>query len=53
MSGRFKFIDSKLVPGIQIYDKVLDKVVIEINTTNQEINRIIGKKAMEVLEGNL
>lgn len=48
---RFKQIDSRLNSGIQFYDKVLDKVVIEINTTNNDINRMIAKATRDILDG--
>lgn len=50
---RFKEIDSRLNPGIQFYDKVLDMVVIEINTTNKQVNRIIADKVTEILNGKM
>lgn len=44
-SERWKTIDSKLNPGIVIYDKLLDKVAIEISTGNKQINEYIAKAA--------
>jgi len=46
---RHMIIDFGLSPGIQIYDRVLDRVVIEINTNNRQIDEIIAKKAMEIM----
>ena len=46
---RHMIIDSGLSPGIQIYDRVLDRVVIEINTNNRQIDELIAKKAMEIM----
>ena len=42
-SERWKIIDSKLSPGIVIYDKLLDKVAIEISTGNKQINEFMAK----------
>ena len=44
-SERWKTIDSKLSPGIVIYDKLLDKVSIEIATGNKQMNEYIAKAA--------
>lgn len=46
---RHKIIDSKLSPGVEIYDFVLDKVVVEINTNNKQIDKMIAEKAMEIM----
>lgn len=50
---RFIEIDSRLNSGIQFYDKVLDKVVIEVNTTNKEVNRIIADAVKDILDGKM
>ncbi len=44
-SERWKTINSKLSPGIVIYDKLLDKVSIEIATGNKQIDEYIAKAA--------
>lgn len=44
-SERWKTINSKLNPGIVIYDKLLDKVSIEIATGNKQIDEYIAKAA--------
>lgn len=48
-SPRHKIIDSKFTPGVEIYDSLLDKVVVEINTNNKQIDRKIAEKAMEIM----
>ena len=42
-SKRWKTINSKLSPGVVIYDKLLDKVAIEIATGNKQIDEYIAK----------
>lgn len=49
MKDRHKIIDSKLSPGIQIFDNVRDMVVVEINTGNKQIDKMIAEKAMETM----
>lgn len=49
MKQRHKIIDSKFTPGVEIYDFVLDKVVVEINTNNKQIDKMIAEKAMEIM----
>ena len=44
-SERWKTINSKLSPGVVIYDKLLDKVSIEIATGNKQIDEYIAKAA--------
>lgn len=46
---RHKIIESDLSPGVQIFDYIRDKVVIEINTGNKQIDRLIAEKAMETM----
>ena len=50
---RFIEIDSRLNSGIQFYDKVLDMVVVEINTNNKAVNRIIANAVSEILDGKM
>lgn len=50
---RFITLDSKYNSGVDIYDNLLQKVVIEINTGNKQINRKIAKAAMKIIEGDL
>lgn len=49
MKSRHKIIDSELTPGIQIFDSLLDKVVIEINTGNKQIDKMIAESAMKTM----
>lgn len=49
---RFITLDSKYNSGVDIYDNLLQKVVIEINTGKQ-INRLIAKAALRIMEGRL
>lgn len=50
---RFSTLDSKYNSGVDIYDNLLQKVVIEINTGNKQINRLIAKAALRIMEGRL
>lgn len=50
---RFSTLDSKYNSGVDIYDNLLQKVVIEINTGNKQINRKIAKAAIRIIEGRL
>ena len=50
---RFSILDSKYNSGVDIYDNLLQKVVIEINTSNKQINRKIAKAAIKIIEGRL
>lgn len=50
---RFTIIDSKYNSGVDIYDNLLHKVVIEIQTGNKQINRLIAKAAIQIIEGQL
>ena len=50
---RFITLDSKYNSGVDIYDDLLQKVVIEINTGNKQINRLIAKAALRIIEGRL
>lgn len=50
---RFSTLDSKYNSGVDIYDNLLQKVVIEINTGNKQINRKIAKAALRIIEGRL
>lgn len=50
---RFITLDSKYNSGVNIYDNLLQKVVIEINTGNKQINRKIAKAAIRIIEGDL
>lgn len=46
---RHKIIKSKVTPGVIIFDFVLDRVVVEINTNNSQIDELIAEKAMEIM----
>ena len=46
---RHKIIKSKVTPGVIIFDFVLDRVVVEINTNNSQIDELIAEKAMETM----
>ncbi|WP_296882210.1 hypothetical protein [uncultured Methanobrevibacter sp.] len=50
---RFTIHDSKYHSGVDIYDNLLHKVVIEIHTGNKQINRLIAKAALRIIEGKL
>lgn len=50
---RFIILDSKYNSGVDIYDDLLQKVVIEIHTGNKQINRLIAKAALRIMEGRL
>ena len=50
---RFIIIDSKYNCGVDIYDNLLHKVVIEIQTGNKQINRLIAKAAIQIIEGQI
>ena len=50
---KFITLDSKYNSGVDIYDNLLQKVVIEINTGNKQINRKIAKAAIRIIEGDL
>ena len=44
-SQRWKIIPSKLGTDVILYDKLLDKVSIEIATNNKDMNEYIAKAA--------
>ena len=48
-SERFKIMDSKLSPGIMIYDKLLDKVSVDIATGNKQIDEIMAKTCFLIM----
>jgi len=50
---RFTILDSKYNSGVDIYDNLLHKVVIEIQTGNKQINRLIAKAAIQIIEGQI
>lgn len=50
---RFRILDSKYNSGVDIYDNLLHKVVIEINTGNKQTNRVIAKAAIRIIEEEL
>lgn len=42
-SARWKILESQLNPGVMIYDKLLDKVSVDIATGNMQIDEYIAK----------
>lgn len=48
-SVRWKIIKHKMVPGQMIFDKILDKPVVEIATGNQQIDEIMIKVCFECM----
>ena len=42
-SKRFKIMNSKISPGQMVYDKLLDKVAVDIATGNKQIDEYIAK----------
>lgn len=48
-SKRFKIMNSKLSPGIMIYDKLLDKVSVDSATGNKQIDEIIAKTTFQII----
>lgn len=48
-SERFKIMNSKLSPGVMIYDKLLDKVSVDIATGNKQIDEIMVKTCFMIM----
>ena len=48
-SKRFKMLESNVSPGLMIYDKLADKVVVDICTNNRQIDEIIAKCSFEII----
>ena len=48
-SERFKIMNSKLSPGVMIYDKLLDKISVDIATGNKQIDEIMVKACFELM----
>lgn len=48
-SERFKIMNSKLSPGVMIYDKLLDKVSVDIATGNKQIDEIMAKTCFMIM----
>lgn len=42
-SVRFKILNSKISSGLMVYDKITDKIVVDIATNNKQIDEFIVK----------
>ena len=51
-SKRWKIIDSKLTPGIMIYDKLLDKVAVDIASGNKQIDEVMARVCYECIHNS-
>ena len=48
-SKRFRLLDSNVSPGLMIYDKITDMIILDICTGNKQIDEIIAKTAWEII----
>lgn len=51
-SKRWKIFNSKISPGVMIYDEYLEKISVDISTGNKQIDEIIIKAAYLCLHDN-
>lgn len=49
MNERYKILESNVSPGVVIYDNIMDKVIIDICTGNNQMDRIIAETCFKLI----
>lgn len=51
-SERWKIVNSKISPGVMVYDKLLDKVAVDIASGNKQIDEIMARVCFECIHNS-